>query len=119
MQEIPLPSRRPLRPSSPPWASRFLAILSLFSPALVFPLSLHKIQSGQVIEAATRQLEPHGVANYLRELAAAFHGFYNAHKMVDESQPEQSLARLALAEATRQVIANGLKLLGVSAPESM
>jgi len=73
----------------------------------------------EVIEAATRQLEPHGVANYLRELAAAFHGFYNAHKMVDESQPDQSLARLALAEATRQVIANGLELLGVSAPETM
>jgi len=73
----------------------------------------------EVIEAATRQLEPHGVANYLRELAAAFHGFYNAHKMVDESQPDQSLARLALAEATRQLIANGLELLGVSAPESM
>ena len=73
----------------------------------------------EVIEGATRQLEPHGVANYLRELAAAFHGFYNAHKMVDESQPDQSLARLALAEATRQVIANGLELLGVSAPETM
>ena len=73
----------------------------------------------EVIDSATRQLEPHGVANYLRELAAAFHGFYNAHKMVDESQPDQSLARLALAEATRQVIANGLELLGVSAPESM
>ena len=73
----------------------------------------------EVIEVATRQLEPHGVANYLRELAAAFHGFYNAHKMVDESQPDQSLARLALAEAARQVIANGLELLGVSAPESM
>lgn len=73
----------------------------------------------EVIDSATRQLEPHGVANYLRELAAAFHGFYNAHKMVDESQPDKSLARLALAEATRQVIANGLDLLGVSAPESM
>jgi len=73
----------------------------------------------EVVDTATRQLEPHGVANFLRELAAAFHGFYNAHKMVDESQPDQSLARLALAEATRQVIANGLELLGVSAPESM
>ena len=58
-------------------------------------------------------------ANYLREVAAAFHGLYNAHKLVDGEHRNLSLARISLAEATRQVIANGLDLLGVSAPESM
>jgi len=55
----------------------------------------------------------------LREVAAQFHSFYNALKLIDEAQPSRSLARLALAEATRQVLHNGLTLLGVSAPESM
>lgn len=85
--------------------------------ALALALLLTKYPG--VVAAAAQQLEPHAVANYLRELAAAFHGFYNAHKMVDESEEGLSLARLALAEATRQVIANGLALLGVSAPETM
>ena len=53
------------------------------------------------------------------DLAAHFHSFYNAHKMLDPAHPDVSTARLALAEATRIVIASGLDLLGVSAPESM
>ena len=85
--------------------------------ALTLALLLSKFPD--VVHAAAQQLEPHAIANYLRELASAFHGFYNAHKMVDEDNKSQSLARLTLAEATRQVIANGLDLLGVSAPESM
>ena len=63
-------------------------------------------------------MEPHLVAQYLRELAAAFHGFYNTQPMlVDEAGPRN--ARLALAVATQQVLRNGLDLLGVSAPEKM
>ena len=85
--------------------------------ALTLALLLSKFPD--VVHAAAQQLEPHAIANYLRELASAFHGFYNAHKLVDEDDKSQSLARLSLAEATRQVIANGLDLLGVSAPESM
>lgn len=73
----------------------------------------------EVVQMAAERLEPHDIANYLRETAAAFHGFYNAHKLVDPEQVDQSLARLSLAEATRQVIANGLDLLGVTAPEQM
>ena len=72
-----------------------------------------------VVEGAAERLEPHEIANYLREVAAQFHSFYNALKLIDEAQPSRSLARLALAEATRQVLHNGLTLLGVSAPESM
>ena len=64
------------------------------------------------------RLEPHAVANYLRDVAAEFHSFYNAHKIIDDNQ-NVSLARLSLATATQHVIANGLRILGVSAPEVM
>ena len=73
---------------------------------------------GEVVEAAGANLEPHLVATYLRELAAAFHGWYNTSQfLVDDADLRD--ARLALANAVRQVLANGLDLLGVSAPESM
>ncbi len=71
-----------------------------------------------VLAAAADELAPHQVAFCLRELAGEFHSYYNAvHVLV----PEQTLrrARLALSAAVRQVIANGLRLLGVSAPERM
>jgi arginyl-tRNA synthetase len=71
-----------------------------------------------VIETAARDYAPHGIAFYLKELAAGFHGWYNAERLlVDDVGLRQS--RLALAGAVRQTLANGLKLLGVSAPESM
>ena len=67
---------------------------------------------------AAKNSEPHIVATYLRELAGDFHAWYNAHKtLVDD--PTLRDARLALSEAVRQVIANGLDILGVSAPQSM
>ena len=72
----------------------------------------------EVVAGATKRLEPHTVANYLRDVAAAFHSFYNAHKIIDDDV-SLSLARLALAAATQQVIARGLHILGVSAPEAM
>jgi arginyl-tRNA synthetase len=72
----------------------------------------------EIVAAAAIACEPHAVATYLRELAADFHTCYNAHKvLVDE--PELRNARVALCEAVRLVIANGLALLGVSAPEVM
>ena len=67
---------------------------------------------------AARNSEPHTVATYLRELAADFHTWYNAHKMLVEDEALRN-ARIALSQAVRQVVANGLDLLGVSAPESM
>ena len=70
------------------------------------------------VATAAELMEPHLVAQYLRELAAAFHGFYNTQPMlVDEAGPRN--ARIALAVATQQVLRNGLDLLGVSAPEKM
>jgi arginyl-tRNA synthetase len=72
----------------------------------------------EIVESAAQNLEPHLIAIYLRELAAAFHAYYNAHQfLVDD--PAVRDARLTLAAATRQVLANGLDLLGLSAPESM
>ena len=72
----------------------------------------------EVLEAAALNHEPHLLAHYLRELANDFHTYYNAHQfLVDEVTLRD--ARLSLILATRQVLANGLALLGVSAPESM
>ena len=72
----------------------------------------------EVVEAAALQHEPHQLAHYLRELANAFHAYYNEHRVL---VPDDALrdARLNLSLATRQVIGNGLQLLGVSAPEVM
>lgn len=72
----------------------------------------------EVVATAAERLEPHDVANYLRELAANFHSFYNAHKILEGARGVTN-ARLALVKATRQVLASGLDLLGVSAPDSM
>lgn len=85
--------------------------------ALTLALTLGRFP--EVVAGAAQRLEPHDIANYLRDVASELHSFYNAHKVLDQTTPPVSLARLALLEATRQVIANGLALLGVSAPESM
>lgn len=72
----------------------------------------------EVLESAALAREPHQLAFYLRELANDFHTYYNTHTfLVPEAGPRA--ARLALIAATRQVLADGLGLLGVSAPESM
>ncbi len=70
------------------------------------------------VEDAARELAPHVVAFYLRELAGEFHSYYNGTRiLVDEERLR--LARLALSAGVRQVLRNGLALLGVSAPEKM
>lgn len=70
------------------------------------------------IETAARELAPHSLAFYLRELAGEFHSYYNAERILLDDEA-QRLARLALCAAVRQVLSNGLSLLGVSAPEKM
>jgi len=71
-----------------------------------------------MIEAAARDYAPHSLAFYLRDLAADFHAWYNAERvLVDDAAVKN--ARLALAVAVRRVIANGLHILGVTAPEHM
>jgi arginyl-tRNA synthetase len=71
-----------------------------------------------VVSDATIELEPHRIVFHLIEIAAAFHRFYNQHRVVGEDR-ELSRARLYLADATRRVVKTGLGLLGVRAPESM
>lgn len=67
---------------------------------------------------AAQQYEPHQLSHYLRELATEFHSYYNSHKFIIEDN-ELMQARLILINAVKQVIHNGLSLLGVKAPESM
>ena len=70
------------------------------------------------LAVAARELAPHLVTTYLRELAAEFHSYYNAERfLVDD--PGTQRARLALAAAAGQTIRNGLAVLGISAPEKM
>lgn len=70
------------------------------------------------LRIASRDHAPHLLCHYLKDLAAAFHTFYNAERVVVENDAERN-ARLALLAAARQVLANGLALLGISAPERM
>jgi arginyl-tRNA synthetase len=71
-----------------------------------------------MLSAAAQDFAPHDVTFYLRELAAAYHSYYDAERiLVDDPRVKQ--ARLALVAATAQVLHNGLALLGVSAPEAM
>jgi arginyl-tRNA synthetase len=71
-----------------------------------------------MLAVAAKELAPHSVAFYLRELAADFHSYYNAERILVEDEALRA-ARLALCAAVRQTLANGLALLGVSAPEKM
>jgi arginyl-tRNA synthetase len=72
----------------------------------------------EVVEAAALAHEPHQLVHYLRELANDFHVYYTTHQFLVEDGALRD-ARLNLIEAARQVLANGLALLGVSAPETM
>ena len=72
----------------------------------------------EMLATAATELAPHALAFYLRDLAGDFHTFYNADRVLVDD-PALKLARLALLSATRQVLQNGLKLLGVSAPANM
>ena len=79
----------------------------------------------RTVTAAAIAHEPHRIAFYVHELAAAFHGFWAKGKddpslrFVNADQPKLTLARLALVDSVRQVIVNALDILGVSAPEEL
>jgi len=72
----------------------------------------------ETVEIAGRELAPHHIAYYLKDLAADFHSYYNAEQFLVDDESTR-FARLALVSATRQALQNGLALLGVSAPEKM
>jgi arginyl-tRNA synthetase len=73
----------------------------------------------QVLSDAAEKYTPHHVTQYVFELASLLHSFYNAEKVLDADQPDLTKARIALMKAVRITIANGLKIIGVSAPEKM
>src|SRR5690606_12801700 len=72
----------------------------------------------RVAARAAPELAPHHIAFWLRDCASDFHAWYNAERVLVDDEPLK-LARLRLAATTRQVLANGLALLGVSAPQRM
>ncbi len=72
----------------------------------------------EVVESAANNYEPHQLTYYLRDLATAFHSYYNSSKFLD-AEAAQRNAILALCEATKQILANGLNVLGVSVREKM
>ena len=94
------------------------ADLSLLANPRELAIANQLAQFREVIEAAARDLAPHQIAFFLKDLAGEFHGWYNAERMLVDD-PALRDARVALAAAVRQVIRNGLAILGVSCPESM
>src|SRR5207237_659067 len=72
----------------------------------------------ETVAKAALEAAPHDIAFYLRELAAQFHSYYNAERILVDDEDLRT-ARLALCAAVRQTLANGLSLIGVSAPEKM
>lgn len=73
----------------------------------------------ETVQVAARTLSPHHISFYLQELAGMLHRYYNKHNVLNSGDQSLTKARLALMKAVRQVLRNGLGLLGVSAPETM
>ncbi|MBV8501028.1 MAG: arginine--tRNA ligase [Paucibacter sp.] len=94
------------------------ADLSLLSAPTEAALMLRLAEYPAMLTSAAQNLAPHDVAFYLRDLAGSFHSYYAAERVLDQTQ-ELTRARIALLEATRQVIRNALAVLGVSAPDEM
>ena len=92
--------------------------LSALDSAREFALAARLAAFPETVEAAVDELAPHAVAFYLKDLAADLHSYYNAERVLVEDQATRT-SRLALLLATRQVLRNGLALIGVSTPERM
>ncbi|MCH1989562.1 arginine--tRNA ligase [Achromobacter xylosoxidans] len=101
-----------------PAADVAAADASLLTAPSEFALMQRLAEFPHVVALAAQELAPHHIAFWLRDCAADFHGWYNAERVLVDD-PALKLARLRLAATTRQVLANGLALLGVSAPERM
>ncbi|WP_310389757.1 arginine--tRNA ligase [Roseateles sp.] len=94
------------------------ADLSLLSAPTEAALMLKLADYPRMLSSAAESLAPHDVAFYLRDLAASYHSYYAAERVLDQT-PALSQARAALLTATRQVLANALAVLGVTAPTIM
>ena len=95
-----------------------LASLATLNDPKEKQLAVQLTRYPEVIDAAVRQREPHLITTFLRELAADFHGYYNNSRVITDDHKQRN-ARLVLILAVKQVLVNGLDLLGVSAPEAM
>ncbi|GLU32805.1 arginine--tRNA ligase [Trinickia caryophylli] len=108
------------------WKARFGGDESVLARTSTAPLTSERASAllaklaeyPDVLTHAAQELAPHAVAFYLRELAGEFHSFYNAERVLVDERDERE-ARIALIAATRQVLANGLAIIGVSAPTKM
>jgi arginyl-tRNA synthetase len=108
------------------WKTRYAGDLATLSQADLAPLSSERAMAlltklaeyPDMLAHAADELAPHAVAFYLRDLASEFHSFYNAERVLVEEDNLRN-ARIALLAATRQVLENGLALIGVSAPVKM
>jgi len=104
------------------WGGKVSALpganLSLLTSERELALAQRIGEFPDVVAEAARELSPHSVAFYLRSLAADFHSYYNAERILVDDEGLRA-ARLALCAAAKQTLANGLSLLGVSAPEKM
>jgi arginyl-tRNA synthetase len=94
------------------------ADLSLLTAPTEEALMLKLAAYPDMLTGAANGIAPHDVAFYARDLAGAYHAYYAAERVLDQA-PELTRARVALLQATRQVLANALGMLGVSAPEQM
>lgn len=72
-----------------------------------------------IVSSSAEEREAHRIPHYLHELAGLFHPYYNQHRVLDKKNLERSYARLILVQSVQTVLANGLKLLGISTPDSM
>ena len=99
----------------PAWSDVDLSVLTGAEEQALIKRLLHY---PEVVRGAARAGEPHRVAFWLQELAGAFHPYYKAHRVIQDDR-RLMFARLALCLAVGQVVASGLALLGVSAPETM
>ncbi|HEY3596834.1 MAG TPA: arginine--tRNA ligase [Paraburkholderia sp.] len=108
------------------WKSRFNADEAVLPSVDLAPLSSERAMAllqklaefPDMLAHAAEELAPHAVAFYLRDLAGEFHSFYNAERVLVDDEAQRN-ARIALLAATRQVLANGLAMIGVSAPAKM
>ena len=95
-----------------------LANLSLLTETHETDLMTLLAKYPELVDVAAQNHEPHQIAYYLKDLATAFHTYYNAHQFIIDDSATRD-ARFALITAVQQVLKNGLALLGVSAPDTM
>ncbi|MEW6657032.1 MAG: arginine--tRNA ligase [Thermodesulfobacteriota bacterium] len=96
-------------------APEFFALMKLPEEISLLKMLAHY---PELVEAAARNLEPHRITYFLTELASQLHSYYYKHRFISEDLP-LSRARLCLVQAVQTVLAHGLRLLGVAAPETM